>query len=183
MIIVLSPRITPHCMSRLSENSSVRVLARATSRSLRNSSASAWFRGVPFVLLWAGLMSLAACGGRLELGPEEAALADARVTLAPGQSAQFGTGNVLRVTFRQIEADSRCPVDVQCVTAGDAAALFRLERGAFTGGTTLHTNESPRGIVIDENFAIRLVEVLPQPRSDRSIRSSDYRVVIEVSRP
>jgi hypothetical protein len=134
-------------------------------------------------LLWAGLFSLAACGGRLELGPEEAALADARVTLAPGQSAQFGTGNVLRVTFRYIEEDSRCPVDVQCVTAGDAAALFRLERGAFTGGTTLHTNETPRGIVIDENFAIRLVDVVPQPRSDRSIRASDYRVVIEVSRP
>jgi hypothetical protein len=166
-------------MSRISEYS----FHRQRNRALVGSSARIWIRSLPFVLLCGGLLSLAACNAQLELGPEQAGRAEARVSLAPGQSAEFGTGNVLRVTFRYIESDSRCPIDVQCVTAGDAAALFRLERGAFVGGTTLHTNEAPRGIVIDDNYAIRLVDVSPQPRSGVPIRASDYRVVVEVSRP
>ncbi len=106
-----------------------------------------------------------------------------RVTLAVGQSAAFGATNPLRVTFRAIESDSRCPTDVQCVWAGDAAVLLRLERGDPRAGTTLHTELAPKQIAFDDRYTIRLLDVTPHPRQGQPVAPGAYRVTIEVTQP
>jgi hypothetical protein len=127
--------------------------------------------------------ALGGCSGRTELLPAEPQPLPARVTLAPGGTATFGVNGALRVTFREIEADSRCPVDAQCVWAGDAAVLLRLERGGLRAGTTLHTYLAPQRVIFDEDFAIRLVDATPAPRAEVATPAAQYRVTIEVSAP
>lgn len=127
-------------------------------------------------------LALAACTGRLSTTPEN--VLDERATLAIGQSATFGADNALRITFREVEEDSRCPVDVQCVWSGDAAVLFRIEyHGSLVGGTTLHTHLEPKRIVINDQFALQLVSLSPDNRSGAVIEPGTYRVSIQVSTP
>lgn len=124
-----------------------------------------------------------ACSGRPDGLPAEPQPVPGRVTLAPGQSASFGVNGAFRVTFREIEADSRCPSDAQCVWAGDAAVLLRLERGGMRAGTTLHTTLAPQHVVFDDDFAVRLVAVSPAPSVAAPIPAQQYRVTIEVTTP
>ena len=141
-------------------------------------------RGLLTGALLGALPLLPACASRSEPTPVEPVMAGAQLaTLAPGESATFGPTGALRITFREVEADSRCPVDVQCVWSGDAAILLRIELGAFTGGTTLHTTLQPQRIVISDGYALRLVAVSPLPRAGVPIAPGAYRVTVEVSTP
>lgn len=67
---------------------------------------------------------------------------DSRVTLNLGQSTQLSDGSELRYT--SLINDSRCPVDVQCIWAGDAEIALRWKptRGSARD-LRLHT--SPQG--------------------------------------
>lgn len=138
-------------------------------------------RGTAVALALACVSS--ACSGRPDGLPAEPQPVPARVTLAPGQAASFGANGEFRVTFREIEADSRCPSDAQCVWAGDAAVLLRLERGGIRAGTTLHTTLTPQRVVFDGDFAVGLVSVSPAPSVAAPIPAQQYRVTIEVTTP
>lgn len=142
-------------------------------------------RGRGIVLASLASLALAGCTGTFGTVPIEAsAVQNERATLAPGQSATFGADNALRITFREVEQDSRCPMDAQCVWSGDAAVLFRIElHGSIVGGTTLHTHLQPQRIVINDEYALRLVSVSPDTRAGTTIAPGAYRVTIEVSDP
>jgi hypothetical protein len=78
-------------------------------------------------------------------------------TLAIGKPAAFAGG--LTVTLRSIE-DSRCPKDVQCVWAGELAAVLAVEAAGTDGGALelrLGPITSPQGVAY--GYAIRLVSV------------------------
>lgn len=47
------------------------------------------------------------------------------ITLTPGQQIALPDDTLLR--YVEVSADSRCPPDVQCIRAGDADVLFRVE--------------------------------------------------------
>lgn len=97
--------------------------------------------------------------------------------LAPGQSAQVGA---LKVTFTGVLSDSRCPVDVVCVWAGDAVA--RLEVSQPQGSVEareLHTLENQP--VTYGSFRIALVRLDPEARSTRPIAPEAYRLVVRVT--
>jgi hypothetical protein len=46
----------------------------------------------------------------------------------------------VRVTFKKLESDSRCPINAACIWEGDAAATFHFEQGATAFDVTLHTS-------------------------------------------
>jgi hypothetical protein len=97
--------------------------------------------------------------------------------LAPGQSAQVGP---LKVSFSGVASDSRCPVDVVCVWAGDAVA--RIELSQPTGAVEtreLHTM-SPQGVTYG-SYQIELVRLDPAPRSTQPIPPASYRLVVRVT--
>ena len=102
--------------------------------------------------------------------------------LAPGQSVQSGA---LRVTFTQVDGDSRCPADVTCVWEGDA--LVKIEVSEQPGDPVareLHTSGSAGASEITYGgFSIQLVRVTPQTHSQQPIPAQDYRVTLKITQP
>jgi hypothetical protein len=85
----------------------------------------------------------------------------ASFALAQGQTATV-RGTDTRITFKQVREDSRCPVDVTCVWAGDAKIeiVVTPDGGADTRILSLTSpNETQVG-----NLRIRFVGLSPVPR-------------------
>lgn len=99
--------------------------------------------------------------------------------LAPGETARI-TGLGILVAFRGVASDSRCPTDVTCVWAGDAALRIRATMGrAEWTPFDLHTNLDPRSATIG-GHTITVVGLTPEPVSGRTIASERYRVTLRV---
>jgi len=99
---------------------------------------------------------------------------DHTVSLRYGESAFVGN---TRVTFIEV-VDSRCPKDVQCPWAGDAA--IRLESGDEY--VVLHTNSTAgpsTGKLAQLNVSLLTVE--PDPLTSAEVKKSAYRVTLRVS--
>jgi hypothetical protein len=91
-------------------------------------------------------------------------------------------GESLRIKFVEVKEDSRCPADVKCVWAGNAAARLEVSiRGRGSKSLTLNTtgNSPPLDY---RGYKIRLVELSPYPRSKRKIAAGDYIVTLLVNR-
>jgi hypothetical protein len=89
----------------------------------------------------------------------------------------------LSVRFDGVTEDSRCPVGVQCIWAGDAAVELTVERPpASTEMLTLHTNDRFGRQAAYEGLVVRLVDLKPQPREGTTIAPEDYRVTLVVDR-
>ena len=136
------------------------------------------------------LLALAACaqGNSTTAEPTSPETSTSRAAtgavtlLAPGQSVVVGSGaDSLRVTFQRVESDSRCPSDVQCVSAGDAAVLFRLSHAGREAGTELHTMLEPKQVEYD-GFVLRLTGLTPAPKSTHPVDAGDYRAQVVVTK-
>lgn len=102
--------------------------------------------------------------------------------LAAGQSGRVG-GTPVTVTFRSVGTDSRCPSNVQCVWAGDAA--INLSLSATTTASqeaVLHTNLDPRSVDF-AGYRVKVVGVAPVPKSGSTIPAANYVVTLQVSSP
>lgn len=85
--------------------------------------------------------------------------------LAQGETASV-TGTQLTVRFAEVVSDSRCPVGVQCVRAGEARVSFELRGGASPQAVILATGGAePRHATYDA-FDVHLVTLEPQPRTN-----------------
>jgi len=121
------------------------------------------------------LGSLAACRstestGNLEL---RVASADSTLALRVGEEVR-APDSVMRISFLGVSGDSRCPTDVQCVWAGDAAVEIGVAFG--TGPTVpymLHTTLFPRW-VDQGGYRITLRGLRPAPVSTSQIPQSQY---------
>jgi hypothetical protein len=103
--------------------------------------------------------------------------------LTPGQQASL-KGTKLRITFMNVKDDSRCPKDVTCVWAGNAAVRVWVTNGR--GGKTLTVNTGKSSTLSDEaefkGYKIKLVELSPYPDSKHKIAPSDYTATLLVSK-
>jgi hypothetical protein len=142
-------------------------------------------RTIPFVivcsLLLAGVGMLAA-KTRTD-GALQAARPGREFKLRAGQQVTL-RGTRLRIKFVRVESDSRCPADVKCVWAGNAAVQFRLSSGRES--KTLTLNSSPGEMFVKEGeyqgYKVTLVDLSPYPRSDRRITVRDWVVTLLVSK-
>jgi hypothetical protein len=95
-------------------------------------------------------------------------------------------GGALRVRFVRVASDSRCPVDVECVWAGNAELLFEVggDRRRGKKSLKLNTNASPErpGEVKYGRYTLKLVGLAPQKRSGREIRPGQYTATLLVSK-
>lgn len=128
------------------------------------------------------LSALAAAGCATSTGAVRPVGLNQETELAPGQSVQSGA---LRVTFKSVGDDSRCPADVVCVWEGDA--LVRIEVSDQAGDPVareLHTSGSAGGRRVRyAGFEIELVSLSPQTHSQRPIPAGDYRLVLKIQQP
>jgi hypothetical protein len=86
--------------------------------------------------------------------------------LAQGETASI-TGTRLTVRFDSVVSDSRCPVGVQCIRAGEARVGFELRLGGANPQAVILATEGaePRQAAYDA-FDVHLVALEPQPRTD-----------------
>lgn len=91
------------------------------------------------------------------------------------------TLNDLRLTFRSVEGDSRCPTDVVCVWAGDGEIALRIEQGGKAAVAALHTTLEPKKTEWN-GYTIALVSLAPAPKSTAQVNKADYRAEILVTR-
>ena len=90
----------------------------------------------------------------------------------------------LRIRFVKVSEDSRCPVNVQCIWAGNAAVRLEVSRNVRDKRTlTLNTagSDTLPGEVHYSLYRVRLVRLTPYPRSNRKIGPGDYTATLEVS--
>lgn len=129
------------------------------------------------------MLVLVCLAGSCASAPGQSPLpAEHRLELAPGGGEHI-PGSDLRVVFVAVTEDSRCPVGVNCVWAGDAAVAIRIEsRGADSSTYTLHTNEQFAREVSHGDWRIRLDSLVPQPTADGPPRREDYRLTLVIHR-
>lgn len=83
----------------------------------------------------------------------------------------------LRLNFVQVNANSLCPVDVECVWQGQLVITLKVNDQDVE--FSLGDNAKPEKTV--GNYRITLVElVAPVPKSDKSAELSDYVVTLLV---
>ena len=95
-------------------------------------------------------------------------------------------GGGLRVRLARVASDSRCPVDVNCVWAGNAEVVFEVGARGRRGVTTLSLNTSASPERPAEGrygrYTLKLVGLAPRPRSDRKIPPGRYTATLLVSK-
>jgi hypothetical protein len=98
-------------------------------------------------------------------------------TLAPGERITLAvTGTHVR--FLRVAADSRCPLRVQCVWAGDGSVVFEMvPRDGEAVEHTLHTNEGPKAVVLG-SYELTLLKLNPYPEVPGDITPEDYRAML-----
>ena len=101
--------------------------------------------------------------------------------LAVGQDAKI-VGTQITVTFRSVGEDSRCPSNVQCVWAGDAAIKLGLAANSTSQESTIHTNLDPRTVDFS-GYRIKATNLAPIPKSGSTIPGASYVVTLQVSSP
>jgi len=95
-------------------------------------------------------------------------------TLKPGELARIASEQA-QVRFDRVVADSRCPRDVQCVTAGQATVRLRVTlRGE--NERTLDMQTTPGGEQTTMgSYLLKLADLVPLPTAGAAVKSADYR--------
>ena len=127
------------------------------------------------VVVWA--LSLMQCGG----GPTApSVLLNEEFVVAPGDTVQI-EGTSQRVRFIGVIGDSRCPIDVVCIQAGDAIVRIEILSSRRSELYDLHTSDGRPVPVLDGRLTIALVRLIPSPVSSRTIASDEYRATLRAT--
>jgi hypothetical protein len=93
------------------------------------------------------------------------------------------TDENLSVRLEGVTDDSRCPVDAQCVWAGDALVEVTMEKPpAAAEARTLHTSDRAGREAVYEGLVIRVLDLKPQRKEGTTIAPGDYRVTLVVEK-
>jgi hypothetical protein len=140
-----------------------------------------------FVSLVLSFSLVLACGGAFASvsanGAAQTVRLEREFKLRPGQQASL-KGTKLRITFMNVKDDSRCPKDVTCVWAGNAAVLLWVTNGRSSKSLTLNTakSQSLSNEVQYQGYKLTLVNLSPYPRSTGKIAKTDYRATLLVTK-
>ena len=113
---------------------------------------------------------------------------ESRTVLGLATELPFGVaflveGTSYHITLAAIDGDSRCPVDVTCVTAGETRLTLLATKAS---GDSLLPLTVPNGgeasADIDTTYRVRVLEVRPEPRSTVRLVPLDYSIVVVVER-
>ncbi len=77
------------------------------------------------------------------------------------------------LAFLDVTSDSRCPADVQCVWAGEAALVFEWTAPGGVTRVPLVARPASGSASIAGGYTLRLIELRPTPRAGQPIALSD----------
>ena len=133
-------------------------------------------------------VSLAACAGMGSAtgtsGPptSKVVAVDSDFDLAPGQSARVD-GSPLTISFKEVTEDSRCPLGVLCIWAGNGAVSLTISDGADAKNQVLlNTTLTPQSLRT-AGYEISLVGLQPIRRRDVTIPPAGYVATLHIARP
>jgi hypothetical protein len=130
-------------------------------------------------ILPALLLFLAACGDAS--GPSHDVPLGQPFDLAVGQSALVDD-ELLRVTFHAVANDSRCPIEVVCIVAGDATLRLGMRRLPRPEAVIeVKTPQAPSGSF--EGYEVEVLRLLPAPRAAVPTDPLAYVATLVVRRP
>ncbi len=102
-------------------------------------------------------------------------------SLQIGQTALLADENV-KITFKEVITDSRCPKNVTCIWAGQVSCLTEVTKGGTLNklvltqpGLSDPATESFNGYKVAFN-------VTPYPEAGKQIAQDEYRLVLTVSK-
>jgi hypothetical protein len=105
-----------------------------------------------------------------------ASLAPTRFSLHAAESIIVNNG-AARVTLYRVDNDSRCAIDVQCISAGNAVVVFSIIdtacKACLPAQQFVNTTVEPRAVVA-AGYRVQLDSLLPAQRSGLVIAPSDY---------
>jgi hypothetical protein len=132
-----------------------------------------WFKYIFVILGFIWLNAASADPANALIGKE--------FSLGIGQTANI-EGEKLVIKFKAVLEDSRCPVNVVCVWAGNGKVEFEiLDIDGQNKTVTLNTEEEPRATTL-KGHNLKLISLNP-PRIDGvSISPGDYSVKLLVER-
>ncbi len=133
-------------------------------------------RSIFFIgLVLVGLVNLIGCAPAVV---KEAQL-DQPFTLFVRERAQLGN---LQIRFIGVPEDSRCPLDVECVWAGNAKIVLGVSlKDSDETVITINSTVDPQEALY-AGYRIRFVSLKPERFSERLINPAEYRVTLIVSR-
>jgi hypothetical protein len=111
-------------------------------------------------------------------------VANSDFDLAVGQSARID-GSAVTIAFTGVTEDSRCPLGVMCIWAGNAAVSLTVTDAAGTKSqVVVNTNVSPAtpDSVRVAGYVLRLVGLQPIQRRDVTIPPASYVATLNAAR-
>lgn len=106
----------------------------------------------------------------------------AEFSLSMGKTATV-TGTPYRITFNRVTEDSRCPVDVTCVWAGDAKIELTIARTSAPADVRVISLTPPNSEVTVGDLRIRFVSLAPAARQSEPPASRAYIAQLVVLTP
>lgn len=109
---------------------------------------------------------------------------DKEFVLKQGATATFVDDESFTIRFDQVTNDSRCPVNVECVTAGQADVTLTLTKDGATHTAALSFT-TPNGTTNMTDFkghTVKITSVEPPRKSDTEIKQKDYKIKVVVSK-
>ncbi|MDQ3006215.1 MAG: hypothetical protein M3R47_12650 [Chloroflexota bacterium] len=101
---------------------------------------------------------------------------DDEIQIKFGESITLEKGK-LRIKFKSLAGDSRCPQGVVCVWAGNAEVILEVSKIEIALNTALDPNEKVVG-----DYNIQLRDVIPYPKAGEELKPEDYSIKIVVSK-
>ena len=114
--------------------------------------------------------------------PDAGADVETLVNVHIGESATAPKSTVT-ITFTAVGDDSRCPTNVTCVWAGDAAVTLRVQPAKGTAEVvTLHTGLANARTATAAGLRLRLESLEPRPTFGKGIDRSAYVATIAIAK-
>ena len=102
-------------------------------------------------------------------------------SLPLGKTAAIN-GSGARITFKQVSEDSRCPVDVQCVWAGDAKIEMTISRSGSPDDAKVISLTPPNNETTSGDLRIRFTGLAPVARQADNGKPRAYVAQLVLSR-
>ncbi|MGK9369934.1 hypothetical protein ACSSWA_13640 [Melioribacter sp. Ez-97] len=102
------------------------------------------------------------------------------VSIELGMKNYAYINNELKILFEDVPEDSRCPLGVMCVWAGNAVVRLKVSLGSEIKTVELNTFQSFGDSYYIDDYLIRLKSLSPYPVFPDSIDKKDYVAELEI---
>jgi hypothetical protein len=103
------------------------------------------------------------------------------LVLRQGQKKTSRASHVT-LSFVSVTDDSRCPVDVDCIWAGNAKVHVKVtDPSGFSQMMVMNTTAGPKGDQLN-GWAVYLTSLTPAPKSNRKITQRSYTATFTITR-